>query len=174
MPRAALSKSFCLGRIQIQQNVKHAKVLQYDGMTGDLRVWFWPVNRARERVTPADLGDYRKSHKFRAPSCLCASDGIDAVYTESAIFMAVGGEHSGEYLAVCAMGRCGYTIFLDSVFKKPGLHVGEYPERAVGEPVPALVKRLPGLTKAYSVPTSSGASMLSSVLSRFTSLAFQG
>lgn len=43
MPRAALSKSFCLGRIQIQQNVKHAKVLQYDSMTGDLRVWFWYV-----------------------------------------------------------------------------------------------------------------------------------
>jgi hypothetical protein len=72
-----------------------------------------PINEERNRVTPDGLQDHRKSHKFRGPCCLCATDSIDAVYTESAIFMAAGGNFSGKYLAACATGQCGYISKLN-------------------------------------------------------------
>lgn len=72
-----------------------------------------PVNEERNRVAPDDLQDHRKSHKFRGPCCLCPTDSIDAVYTESAIFMATGGVFSGKHLAACSTGQCGYISKLN-------------------------------------------------------------
>jgi hypothetical protein len=111
-----------------------------------------PVSEEINRITPDGLQDYRKSHKFRGPCCLCPTDSIDAVYTESAIFMATGGNFSGKYLAACATGRCGYIsesisiynylnvldpiigiqVSLDDMYHKPGLQAGLYPDRGTG------------------------------------------
>lgn len=65
------------------------------------------------------LESFRRTHDFRAPSCLCAFLD-EKEYTESLIGMAAGASGtsnglaadtslSGEYVAVCARQRCGYT-----------------------------------------------------------------
>jgi hypothetical protein len=68
-----------------------------------------PVNDLGERVTPCSLLEYRQSHQFQTPSCLCALLGLDTVsYTESAIFLAKSGPTTGQYVAACATGQCRY------------------------------------------------------------------
>jgi hypothetical protein len=66
-----------------------------------------------ERITPSELESHRRTHDFRAPCCLCALEqGSD--YTESRIGLVNiplkgrGAFLNGEYVAECAMGRCGY------------------------------------------------------------------
>jgi len=69
-----------------------------------------PVSQAGLRVTPTDLSEYRRMHSFRAPCCLCACTGdTDAnAYCESAIYIAIRGPYSGEYVAGCASDACSY------------------------------------------------------------------
>lgn len=59
-------------------------------------------------MAPEKLIDFRTSHEFKAPSCLCASNAAGIDYTESDIYVAVEGEFWGEYVASCATDRCGY------------------------------------------------------------------
>lgn len=110
-----------------------------------------PMDEQGSRVDTEALLDYRTSHKFRGPSCLCASYEyirVNTPYTESAIYMSTHGPYSGEYLIACAAGRCGYLsrsnvfvsiilealievlqVFLDRMFGKGGLILGQYPVR---------------------------------------------
>jgi len=57
---------------------------------------------------PEGLSNYRASHHFRNPCCLCAALSDNDVYTEAAIFRAFEGEFIGEFMAGCAEGTCGY------------------------------------------------------------------
>lgn len=66
------------------------------------------------RITPDALDEYRYTHAFKGPSCLCAY--LDASsFTEAKIGLVqtLGlGENPaaclGQYAAVCAKQRCGY------------------------------------------------------------------
>jgi hypothetical protein len=71
-----------------------------------------PVNEAGERITPSGLLDYRMAYVFQAPCCLCASVTPGSDYTESAIYVPIGGEFVGEYVAACATDSCGYMCKL--------------------------------------------------------------
>jgi hypothetical protein len=68
------------------------------------------VTETGERVFPSDLLEYRRTHEFRGPCCLCASlDSSDAsVYTEASIFVAIVGPYTGRYVAACATDQCRY------------------------------------------------------------------
>jgi hypothetical protein len=74
-----------------------------------------PINPdTKQRVPPSELEAFRRTNRFRGPSCLCAFlDGGD--YTEARIGIVESIERSGErsqlhgeYVAVCAKQRCGY------------------------------------------------------------------
>jgi hypothetical protein len=67
---------------------------------------------AGSRVTPEDLEEYRRSHEFLAPCCLCAfTDGVE--YQETTIGIVALGAASdpqhGTYVAHCSNQRCGYS-----------------------------------------------------------------
>lgn len=51
---------------------------------------------------------YRELYDYKAPCCICALDTLGAVYTESAVYIAHSGPYTGEYVAGCATGSCGY------------------------------------------------------------------
>jgi hypothetical protein len=121
-----------LKRIHVNQQPCSAVILHYDPISRDLRAWFWyvvnhdiphnlcsltdrtralrPVTSDGKPVFPSNLLDYRNFYDFRAPCCLCAvnlnTDGVG--FTESAIYIAVRGPYSGEYVAGCASSVCGY------------------------------------------------------------------
>src|ERR1700722_18953962 len=69
-----------------------------------------PINELRERVPPCSLREYRESHRFLGPCCLCPLfvPSSQGVFTEVAIFITASGPFSGEYVAQCAKGECGY------------------------------------------------------------------
>jgi hypothetical protein len=69
-----------------------------------------PVTQAGRRVSPSDLLDYQVNHDFRAPCCLCASNGgANGIgFTESSIHLAESGPYRGEYVAGCLSDSCGY------------------------------------------------------------------
>jgi hypothetical protein len=68
-----------------------------------------PITDAGARVPPPDLLNHRTNHDFRLPGCLCASNGNGFGFTESALYLAkVGKPYAGEYVAGCALDRCGY------------------------------------------------------------------
>ena len=72
-----------------------------------------PVNTDGERIPPSALSEHRLSHRFLGPCCLCpvitpAPRGGWPEFIEAAILMATGGRLSGQYIAACARGRCGY------------------------------------------------------------------
>lgn len=67
-----------------------------------------PANERGERITPTMLLDYRTDYEFKAPCCLCACNSFGIGYTECAIYIPLHGNYSGEYVAGCATGICGY------------------------------------------------------------------
>ena len=104
-------------------------VLHYDRTEDGLQPWYWyvhfavcdsllltfpytsprPVKETGERVTPCELLEYRRSHQFLGPCCLCASLESDiSSYTEASIFVALSGPTAGQYTAACAAGQCRY------------------------------------------------------------------
>ncbi|TEB22935.1 hypothetical protein FA13DRAFT_1798511 [Coprinellus micaceus] len=99
--------------------------LQFCYVTQGLSEWPWPCHPDTERrIPPGDLESFRRTHRFRAPSCLCALlDG--AVYTESRIGIVetVTSDTfrnqsvlNGEYVATCAEQRCGYFLCLERFY----------------------------------------------------------
>lgn len=103
-----------------------ALILHYDVTSGDLWVYFWQVLSCKHgnvriinnlprpiwdslpvhRVTPLELNDYRQSHVFRFPCCLCAR--TDGIYREAVVYLAAAGRYKGEWLASCATDSCSY------------------------------------------------------------------
>jgi len=59
-------------------------------------------------VLPADLPNFRLTHDFRGPCCLCARQDVEGTYTESAVFIGEDGPNFGKYMAGCASDQCGY------------------------------------------------------------------
>jgi hypothetical protein len=69
-----------------------------------------PVQGQR-RVTPDAWCDYRKSHEFLGPCCLCpllTPASTEPRFIEAAIYIPILGRYTGEYVAACAKSRCGY------------------------------------------------------------------
>ncbi|KAH6919054.1 hypothetical protein BKA70DRAFT_1417051 [Coprinopsis sp. MPI-PUGE-AT-0042] len=108
-------------------------ILHWNFKTCDLSPWKWPAESGTgRRVTPSDLEGHRRTHQFRAPSCLCAF--LDRkLYTESSIGvvhvpmeLSKSSSLNGEYTAECATGRCGY---LERFYILPVLHMRGYPKR---------------------------------------------
>ena len=75
-----------------------------------------PITQTGERVPPSDFDGYRVNYDFRAPCCLCANDAVGGRYTESAVFLALDGKYTGEYVAGCASDTCGYIGGCSSAF----------------------------------------------------------
>ena len=108
-----------------------------------------PMNQ-QERVPPSELREHRQSHEFLGPCCLCplfVPNG-KRVFTEAAMFIAASGPFSGEYVAQCAKGECGYLgqspflswielgthtlhtpVFLEHIYAKFGAPLRRYPLR---------------------------------------------
>lgn len=124
LPMSVPLYSRFLSRIEHEQRKTPTIILHYDSHSRDLRVWFWyafshvnivyteiclrrPVSNIGVRVPPTDLFDYRSTHDFKTPCCLCACKAYGS-YTETAIFRALDGPYAGEYVASCASGSCGY------------------------------------------------------------------
>ncbi|KAG0693481.1 hypothetical protein DFH29DRAFT_881418 [Suillus ampliporus] len=86
-------------------------VLELDKTGETLCTWHWPVKKDGERVVPSDLVAYRNSHQFRAPHCLCAfMDDHDPInHHEAAIVISTRGPNLGQYVACCALSKCGYV-----------------------------------------------------------------
>ena len=64
-----------------------------------------------ERVRPDALHDYRKTHQFLGPCCLCpllTPLSGESNFTEAAMYVPIFGRYAGEYVAECAKSRCGY------------------------------------------------------------------
>jgi len=68
-----------------------------------------PVDSQGQRVAPSDLEEYRQTHLFRGPGCLCplSGDGTTA-FVEAALHLATDGRLAGRYVAICAKEACGY------------------------------------------------------------------
>ncbi|KAH6891955.1 hypothetical protein BKA70DRAFT_1233750 [Coprinopsis sp. MPI-PUGE-AT-0042] len=131
-------------RIQVahfQTLTTSPSILHWDSKTGDLSTWKWPVELGTgRRVPPSDLEDHRRTHRFRAPSCLCAYLDREH-YTESSIGvvhvpmkLASASSLNGEYTAECATGRCGYLVCLERFYVLPVLPVRGYSKRDTPRP----------------------------------------
>jgi hypothetical protein len=73
-----------------------------------IKIKLRPVGETGQRVTPTSLSDYRMSHRFQFPCCLCPTDQFEIDYIESAIYLPVFGPYAGKYVAGCATNSCGY------------------------------------------------------------------
>ena len=113
---------------RISRHQQRGYIFHYDSTVRDLRIWYWyvvvvqpcctvarwyatisrPLSDADERIAPADLPNFRLTHEFRAPCCLCACQDVEGNYTEAAMFIAEDGPNLGKYMAGCASKHCGY------------------------------------------------------------------
>ncbi|KAJ7676898.1 hypothetical protein DFH06DRAFT_1428792 [Mycena polygramma] len=118
-------------RIQVTRSC----VLHWCNREKRLKAWEWPVSDS-VRVTPSDLSDYRRTHQFRFPCCLCSVHEMDPNhFTEAVVFMVTSGPLSGEFVAACARGVCRYWVLLERMYNKRTQPVGTYPLRD-GSPAP--------------------------------------
>ena len=104
-----------------------------------------------QRIPPSELGEYRQSHRFQYPYCLCplfAPTGASAP-TEAAVLIETVGPHSGLYVAKCAKSECGYfgqssppftsegnthpvsciPVLLEQIYSQLGVPGKRYPRR---------------------------------------------
>jgi hypothetical protein len=72
-----------------------------------------PIDEMGRRVTPSTLSDHRITYQFKAPCCVCAENSPTADYIETAIYVATSGPYFGEYVAGCALNKCGYLSKLE-------------------------------------------------------------
>jgi hypothetical protein len=127
MPTPQLKLRPCCIGIRLLKHSKNIPGKRYTIVAYGLRLcslanYCWPTisrpldSETGERVTPSDWDTFRQTHKFKAPSCLCAF--VDKrKYTESRVGIVemttqdIDRNYStlkGEYVAVCAEQRCGY------------------------------------------------------------------
>ena len=105
------------------------RVLSYDPAKQDLVTHYWQVTMTSTittilnlhclhrpikdgaRVPPDGLRQYRQTHEYLGPGCLCPlleRFSKTAPYKEAAIYLAIDGPYKGEYVAECAKHQCGY------------------------------------------------------------------
>ncbi|KAG1876146.1 hypothetical protein C8R48DRAFT_768991 [Suillus tomentosus] len=127
-------------RTKLAAQVSDSKnaVLELDETREKLCVWHWPVKDDGERVAPSDLVTYRKSHQFRGPRCLCLllDEHDPSNHYEAAIVKVSRGPNAGEYLACCALSKCGYVVFIEKLHGSIGLPIKCYPRRRPDEARP--------------------------------------
>ncbi|KAH6905105.1 hypothetical protein BKA70DRAFT_1431191 [Coprinopsis sp. MPI-PUGE-AT-0042] len=136
--------SHFLGRIQAAQfKTPHTTpaILHWISERGDVGKWSWPSDPTTgTRIPPSELESYRRTHHFLSPCCLCAAE-LDEDYIEARIGLvhvpsaAHGSFMNGEYVAECALRRCGYFVPLERFYSLKLLHIKEYMKRA--QPLPA-------------------------------------
>ena len=103
------------------------RVLSYDPAKLELVTHYWqvtmtsallllelalcrPINDGT-RVPPDGLCQYRQTHEYRGPGCLCPllePLRKEPAYKEAAIYLTTDGPYKGEYVAECTEHRCGY------------------------------------------------------------------
>ncbi|KAH6871598.1 hypothetical protein BKA70DRAFT_1451077 [Coprinopsis sp. MPI-PUGE-AT-0042] len=122
---------------QIQTAYSPPEILHWDGGRSNLHAWSWPShNETGERIAPSELEDHRRTHHFTAPCCLCAISMHEG-YTESKIglVLVAPGETrtdvNGEYVAQCALNKCGYFSKMALNVFMPGRYFKSrpYPKR---------------------------------------------
>ncbi|KAJ3543473.1 hypothetical protein NMY22_g3125 [Coprinellus aureogranulatus] len=132
------------------QSTAGSVTLQLDdgGIGPVLLVGVRPVDsESKRRLTPSEMESFRRTHWFRGPCCLCALlDGEG--YTEARIgIVEVKTEDKdrnqsilhGEYVAVCAKQRCGYTLCLERFYGLGSLKLRKHRKRASPLPPQELV-----------------------------------
>lgn len=111
-------------------------ILSFEPTTHSLVTYYWSVMskssrhntsqclhrpvEGNKRVRPDALNNYRRTHQFLGPCCLCPlltplSGGSQ--FTEAAMYLPIFGHYAGEYVAECAKSRCGYLGSLSSWLK---------------------------------------------------------
>ena len=71
-------------------------------------------------MAPDALCNYRETHDFLGPCCLCPllemQEGIECGrFMEAAIHIPVCGLYAGEYIPECAKSQCNYlSLFISS------------------------------------------------------------
>lgn len=82
------------------------------------------------RVTPEELRQYRDTHQYLGPGCLCPllePISEERVFREAAIYLSALGRYKGEWVAECAMSRCGYLGSSSQPFPHgAGAHTSHY------------------------------------------------
>ncbi|KAL6300753.1 hypothetical protein BKA93DRAFT_752467 [Sparassis latifolia] len=92
-----------------------------------LRWWFRPVDADGQRVPPERFQDYRATHEFKYPGCLCASLDTDAnAFTESIVAIHRSDTDSSLWVAMCSRGICGYWLWLEQYYIKGDIPVRQY------------------------------------------------
>ncbi|KAF8340244.1 hypothetical protein F5887DRAFT_1077042 [Amanita rubescens] len=92
------------------------------------------------RVPPDGLRQYRQTHEYLGPGCLCPlleRFSKKAPYKEAAMYLAIDGPYKGEYVAECAKHQCGYLVPIERIYPKKGVFLKTYPLR--GAPCPPQV-----------------------------------
>ena len=112
----------------VKISTSNRAILELDGAGQLLQVWSWcvesslwgrklwakhpadrPINDQGQCVTPSDLAAHRLSHQFLGPCCLCMLENYPhSTHKEAAMVLLTRGPYGGEYVACCAMQRCGY------------------------------------------------------------------
>ncbi|KAF8067036.1 hypothetical protein FPV67DRAFT_1670496 [Lyophyllum atratum] len=107
-------------RARIAREVRSSPptILQYDAARQDLCQWFWPVYADGERVSPKDMGAYRRTHHFYAPSCLCGALDGRTIGRKEATFQ-IG--EDGVCRIACESNRCGYSVDVTPIYKSASL-----------------------------------------------------
>lgn len=102
-------------------------ILQYSRASDTTYLWMWfvhflfshcftdtnmhyrPLDESGNRLKPADFNEYRKSHYFRGPLCLCSLKFENQTAdVEAPVYVAKSGICLGEYVSSCAQNNCDY------------------------------------------------------------------
>jgi hypothetical protein len=136
------SSRILINRLRRQESIdwSGARALHFDPVSRTLVPWLWyvalilatiakyiltsalyyyyrPVDENGARVPPSDLYQYRNTHDFRFPCCICPAsqqppidDQLQAAiqYKEARVFREQEGPYSSEWVAVCVAGACEY------------------------------------------------------------------
>ncbi|TEB18470.1 hypothetical protein FA13DRAFT_1719867 [Coprinellus micaceus] len=111
-------------------------ILQYDKRVGDMRSWIWPHENGVP-IPPNKLDQYRYTHYFKGPCCVCAFVKDDCAFSEAKmgliqlIRQSADANCLGQYAAICAKQECDYFVPLERYFGHPNLITGEYSKREI-------------------------------------------
>ncbi|KAG1844759.1 hypothetical protein C8R48DRAFT_678365 [Suillus tomentosus] len=76
-------------------------ILHFHGQTGELTTFQWPSTEYGHKIHPSQFADYRETHAFRYPCCMCASGG----------------------------STCGYMLNIEKFFGRACVPTAYYPRR---------------------------------------------
>ncbi|KAJ7196696.1 hypothetical protein GGX14DRAFT_672347 [Mycena pura] len=98
----------------------------------------WPVLNG-VRVAPSGIYDYIQHHLMRLPCCLCVlefdNEQARNQYFEVKVILVTTGTLAGEYVALCATGRCKYFMLFERCYNSRAQPVKAYPVRGETDPI---------------------------------------